>query len=386
MRLKPEKSGFATIVFVVAGLILLVGVAIGVVSTIFHRAYVSVTPNAFSVNVQENLEATPDSQTLPYQEVSVTDTASQTVAATGSQQVEDHASGTITIYNAFSTSEQRLIANTRFETSGGLIFRIHSPVVVPGYTMEAGVKSPGTVTATVYADQAGDTYNVPASNFTIPGLTNATQHRLIYAQSIASMTGGFIGMQAVVDPTLRSQTVTDLESSLDRSLRAKITAATPEGSLVFDDSVTITYTENPDSIQGSGAVISVSGAAIAPAFEENDLAHQIGATNTVSYSGPLSIKDPAALTVTVNPTSAIGTETPLTVSVSGTADLLATFDEGALAKDLAGKNKGDIQNVLPNYPAISAIDVKIYPFWISSLPSDPSKIEISLVNASTTTP
>ncbi len=380
MRLKPEKSGFAMAVFIVAGVIVVAGIAIGVVSTVFHRAYVSVTPNAFSVNVQESVPATPDSQTLPYQEVSVTDTASKTVAATGSQQVQNHASGTITIYNAYSTAQQRFITNTRFQTASGLLFRIHAPVVVPGYTMKAGVKVPGTVQATVYADQAGDTYNIPASDFTIPGLTNATQHRLIYAQSVSSMSGGFGGAQAVVDPILRTQTVTDLEASLDRSLRSKVAAATMAGTVVFNDSIAITYTQNPDSLQGSNAVISVSGQALAPAFNENDLAHQIGSTANVSYTGDLAIKNPASLNVTVNPANAIGTQTPITASISGTADLVATFDPTALAKDLAGKSKKDIQSVLPSYPAISAIDVKIYPFWISSLPSDPAKVEITTVD------
>jgi hypothetical protein len=237
----------------------------------------------------------------------------------------------------------------------------------------------------VYADQAGDTYNIPASDFTLPGLTNATQHQLIYAKSIVAMSGGFIGAQAVVDPTLRSQTVSDLESSLDRSLRAKVAAATVAGSVVFNDSIAITYTESPDALQGNNAVISVSGAAIAPAFDENDLAHQLASTANISYDGQLSIKNPASLDVTVTPASAVGTETPISASISGTASLVAAFDPVALANDLAGKDKKDIQAVLPGYPAISAIDVKVYPFWMSSIPSDPAKVQITTVDSASST-
>ena len=385
MRLKPEKSGLATIVFILAGVLVIAGIAIGVISTVFHRAYVTVTPNTYVVNAQASFDAAPGSQTLPYQKVSVTDTASKTVAATGSQQVQNRASGTITIYNAYSTTQQRFITNTRFQTADGLVFRIHAPVVVPGYVMKAGVKSPGTITAVAYADEAGVKYNISASDFTLPGLKDASQHKLIYAKSIAPMSGGFVGEQAVVDPALRSQTISELQAGLDRSLRSKVTAATIAGNIVFNDSITIAYADSPDTPQGNNAVITVSGTATAPAFDENALAHQLASKEGISYDGQLSIKNPASLNVTVNPASAVAAEGPVTANISGTTSLVAVFDQKALANDLAGKSKKDIQTVLPSYPSISSVDVKVYPFWISSVPKDPSKIQVTAVNSATQT-
>jgi hypothetical protein len=386
MRLKPERSGFARFVFIAAAIIILLGVGIGVASTLFHKAYISVTPYRFTADIQESIQATPDSQVTPYQKVEVTDTATKTVAATGSQHVENHASGTITVYNAYSTSQQRLITNTRFATKDGLIYRIHEPIVIPGYTMKAGVKVPGSVDVVAYADQAGDSYNTDLTDFTVPGLKGTSQYSLITARSKTPMTGGFIGQQAVVDPTLRTQTVSALEADLDRSLRAKIADATVAGTVIFPDTVSVTYTENPDTVSGNNAVISISGKATAPAFDENDLAHQFASTASSSYQGPLSIDNAESLSVHVDPVSAIGTESPLTVAISGNAALSAVFDKTALAGDLAGKNKRDIQEILPKYPSISTVDVKVYPFWLSSLPSDSSKIEITTAEAASTAP
>ncbi len=379
MRLKPEQSGLAKLVFIAAGIIVLAGIGIGVASTIFNRAYAKVTPYRFNVSVQETLQTIPAGVNLPYQKVSVTDTAAKSVAATGSQHVENHASGTITVYNSYSTTKQRLITNTRFQTKDGLIYRIHAPLVIPGYTTKAGVKVPGSLDALVYADQAGDTYNIGLTDFTIPGLKGSKQYDLIFARSKTPMSGGFIGQEAIVDPTLRSQTVDSLKAALDRSLRAKIAAATVAGTIVFNDSVFITYTEGVDALQGNSATISVSGQAVAPAFSENLLARQF-ATTTGTYGGPLTIENPNDLSVHVDPSSAIGTNAPLILSVSGVAHLVSAFDPAQLTKDLAGKNKNDVQSVLASYPGISSIDVKMYPFWLSTLPKDPAKVKVEVVN------
>ncbi|MES2135167.1 MAG: hypothetical protein V4449_02945 [Patescibacteria group bacterium] len=372
--------GFAVVASIVA-VLLVIGVI--VISTVFYRAYVTVTPFAFSVPVQGSFESSPTSETLPYQKVSVSDTVSKSVPATGSQHVENHSSGTITIYNAYTTTSQRLITNTRFATADGLVFRVHAPVVIPGYTMKAGVKAPGVVDVVVYADDAGEKYNIPASDFTIPGLKGSKQYTLIYAKSKSAMAGGFIGEQAVVDPTVRSQTVEGLKADLDRSLRAKLISALPLGTLVFNDSVSISYADAPDTVDGSNANISVSGTAVAPAVSEIALARTLANTGQVSFEGNLQIENPNDLHVAVNAPDALGTETPIELNISGTAKLVAVFDIEQLAKDLAGKDKADIKTVLPNYAAISNIDVKIYPFWRGGLPDDPAKLKITSNSSST---
>jgi hypothetical protein len=315
---------------------------------------------------------------LPYQKVNVTDSATKSVPATGTEHVENHASGTITVLNAYSTSVQRLITNTRFQTVDGLVFRTHTPIEIPGYTMKAGVKVPGSVDVTVYADEAGDKYNVDLSDFTVPGLKGTKQYDLITARSKTPMAGGFIGEQAVVDPTLRSQTEDALKADLDRSLRTKLAQAAIAGTVVFPDTVSVTYTDDPDAIDGKNAVIKVNGQALAPAFNENALAHALAGTTTSAYSGPLSIEKPDSLSAHINDSGAVASGGALILTVSGQVKLVATVNDTELAKDLAGKPKSDIGSVLTKYPGISNIDVKVYPFWLSTLPGDPARVHITL--------
>src|SRR3990167_11473072 len=57
---------------------------------------------------------------------------SQVVPAQGVERVEDKASGTITVYNDYSTAPQKLVKNTRFQTPEGLVFRAPAEVIIPG--------------------------------------------------------------------------------------------------------------------------------------------------------------------------------------------------------------------------------------------------------------
>lgn len=381
IQVNPKRpSGFFGFA-VVAGIVvvaLIVGVV--VISTVFYKAYISVTPYSFDAPVQGSFESSPGSQTLPYQKVEATDTATKSVPATGTQHVENHASVTITISNAYTATSQRLITNTRFATKDGLVFRIHAPVVIPGYTMKAGVKVPGSVDAVAYADEAGTKYNISAGDFTIPGLKGSKQYDLMYAKSKNSAAGGFVGEQAVVDPKVRADTVQGLKADLERSLREKLTAAIPAGTILFKDSVSISYTEGNDTVDGGNAVIAVSGSAFAPAVNESSLSKALIAGGQNSFQGELGIANPADLNVQIDAPQNVGTETPIHFSISGNAKLVAVFDPAQLIKDLAGKDKKDIKNVLPNYPAISNIDVKIYPFWRGGIPSDTKKIDVKEVD------
>lgn len=379
---RPSGMGSFAIVIGVGITLLVIGV--GVMSTVFYKAYVTVTPHTFTTTLDTSVEIAPTSDTLSYQNIEVTDTITKKVPATGSQQVENHAVGTITIYNAYTTSVQRLITNTRFETKSGLIYRIHQPVDIPGYTMKAGVKVPGSVEVQAYADQAGDTYNIPLSDFTIPGLKGSKQYDLMYAKSKTAMTGGFIGEQAVVDATLRASTVNELKASLDRSIREKIYASEPSNSVVFDKLISVVYAEAPDSAEGSDAIISISATASVPAINGSGLGRTLASIGGIPYQGLVMLQNPNDLNVQIDSSKPTVKDGPLTLLISGTAHLVAEFDQAGLTKDLAGKNKNAIKDVLPSYPAIASIDVKIYPFWRGGIPTESSKLKIEVAKESTT--
>jgi len=145
VRESGRRSQFPYLTFIVVILIIVASVS---ALFYFSSARVEVTPNSVSAAVQSSFTASKSSGNLPFEIITAQKVASQSVAGSGTKAMKSSASGDITIYNTQSKA-QKLIANTRFATSAGLIFRIHSAVTVPG----GSSAKPGSVTAKVFADQ-----------------------------------------------------------------------------------------------------------------------------------------------------------------------------------------------------------------------------------------
>ena len=113
--------------------------------------------------------------------------------ATGKKNVEKKSRGEITIYNAYSSQSQSLVANTRFESPDGKIFRIENKITVPGAKVENGKIIPAGIKMNVVADKVGAEYNIGPAKFTIPGFKGAPKYDGFYARSESQMAGGFVG-------------------------------------------------------------------------------------------------------------------------------------------------------------------------------------------------
>ncbi|HUX81175.1 MAG TPA: hypothetical protein VMV38_02555, partial [Candidatus Paceibacterota bacterium] len=149
----------------------------------FSSAKVAITPSTVSAAVQSSFTASQSTGNLSYQIITSQKIASQSVPGKGTEAVHSSATGYITIYNTQSKT-QRLITNTRFATTAGLVFRIHEPVTVPKGT----TTKPGSISVKVYADKEGDSYNVGPTSFTIPGFAGTPQESEVYARSSDAMT------------------------------------------------------------------------------------------------------------------------------------------------------------------------------------------------------
>ena len=376
IRKGGNKGGMFGLVGILVLVLIVVGAAFGIVSTFFHRADVLISLKQYSVPVAESFEASSEGTLLSFSERSVSETLTRTVSRSGSEYVEERASGTITIFNAYSKSSQRLITNTRFESTDGLIYRVQSPVVVPGYTTDAnGAILPGQIDVTVYADEAGEQYNIGVVDFTIPGLKGSPQFESMSARSKTALSGGFVGEKAVVSPEVRDAAVAELRSELDRVIRAKIADSVSATEVFFPDTISVTFFEQPDKTVDGGALVSVTGEARAPIFDQNKLARVIAQEGGVSYESELRISNVSELAI-LTETSEI--EGNIRLTVSGEANLVGAYDQDRLINDLSGKDRRNVGVVLSGYPAIEDMKISVYPFWRGMLPEDPSRIKVQI--------
>ena len=121
-RRPPSKS--LRLILATLGIIILVTGAGFVASEYFSRATFTIVPKTVPVTVDGTYvipyaPAGASSTSLTYELITMEDTVSTVVPASGSQNVSTKAQGRMTIYNNYGTSPQQLVAGTRLANSSG---------------------------------------------------------------------------------------------------------------------------------------------------------------------------------------------------------------------------------------------------------------------------
>lgn len=356
-----------------AVVVILLGVFL--VANALHSATITVTPRAFSATVNSDYIAkkTPSASDLGFTVLTNTQTGSETVRATGVKQVSTRATGVITIFNNYSSASQRLIKNTRFATPEGLIFRIDSSVTVPG---KKGA-TPGSIDATVIADEAGTTYNVGLKDFTIPGFKGDPRYTGFYGRSKTAIAGGFVGTQPVISDADRAKAKGNIETKLKDALVKQVTAQVSADDVLFDKAYTIEYKALPDESASAGeATIKETGTINAAVFARRDLGSALARTYVKDYKGESVVATDADALAFQPKDFHPGAADTIAFHVTGAAHLTWLYDALALKKALSGQSRSAVPSVLAKFPQIEKADISIRPFWSSSFPSAVEKIAV----------
>lgn len=366
------------------GIIIVACIVIGAaVSFVFAGASVTVYPRTASVapptSVLAGLNAPVGS--LAFKRITFSEEASKTVAANGTTAASTSAQGTVTIYNTYGTASQELVANTRFEAPDGKIYRIHQGVVVPGTTKNAdGSVKAGTITATIYADAAGADYNKTSeTRFTIPGFKNTARYTKFYAIA-PSISGGFVGTQPAVSQTDLALAQTDLKSQLQNKIDSGVASHVPDGYLLVPGTMSAVYDDLKNTAAGTNSAalsqtVTINEAVVA----SQDLASAIARLGVQGYNGEsVDFANPSGITLSVaSGTPYTDSATSLTIGLSGNANLVWQFDEGAVQQALAGKPKSQFDQIISTFaPGIAKATASLRPFWKTTFPENPSDIKI----------
>lgn len=339
-----------------------------------------------NVNATFNAYRTPQVGELSYEIMTLEASGERQVTATGKEEVKEEAGGEIVIYNETSSTE-RLKKSTRFETSDGLIFKIAESVVVPAAGKNAqGETVPGSIRAQVYADGAGEQYNIaPNTKLTIPGYKEGGYTELyasVYGQNPEQITGGFEGLRFVIDPLELETERQRLQTELRNSLLDRVKSEAPAGFVIFDDAVTFTYQTLPAVEYGDNlATIKEKALLQIPMFEKDAFAKYIAAATVPGYEQlPVRIEDTSALTFSYTSATTsstdIGNLNALEFNLAGKPLIVWTFDEGKLKTDVMGKSSTALNTVLGGYPSIERGRATIRPFWKRSFPNKLDEITV----------
>ena len=373
---KCSLLGISVVVLFVVVLFVTTGSAKIIIKPVAHSLDLSLTINTSDKFSSVNLE----NRTIPGQLFSIEKRVEQTFPATGERDIIKKARGKIAIYNEYGTAPQVLIATTRFESSGGLIFRTLKTVTVPGTKVINGEIIPGSIEVEIIADKAGEFYNIDAGRFTIPAFKEKgdnDRYQKYYGMSKEPMKGGIVGKAKVVTDqdylkakeTVHNMVVSDAENAL-KSQAAELKILSSTSPLVKEVKSTAQVDEavNDFTISETVELESV-------AFREADLydlatryVETVNNLDVFSEKINLEFKD-----VEFNKESKI-----LQFKVLAKGSAYSRVNKDKVIGDLMGKNENDIKEYFKGAEGISVARVILSPFWVKKVPTNIERIKFEL--------
>lgn len=367
----PRKKLF---IGIIVGVILLFLIIVNA----FSSASVSITPRTEAISVEStNIpifegEYDPTVKSLTYTKSEVSKELSEKLKASGEEEVEIKASGRITIYNNYSDKDQPLVKQTRFESSDGKIYRIQDSITVPGQKTEGGKTVPGSIDVEVFADEAGDEYNIESSDFTVPGFKNLPQFDGFYAKSKTEMSGGFKGVKKVVNESDRQNAERALSEQLRKDLVAMLeNNSLTEGKVVVYQDSDFLFESKEEQGDGDTVNFKTKGTLSIKLVDVKYLANILSGIfiPTFNSSNDVTIKNPSDLSYSIQDEK---------LTISGNTKIEWVIDQDLLKEQLSGKSKSEISTVFKEFDGINEASIDLKPFWKRDFPEDFDSIKISI--------
>ncbi len=357
-------------------------------SSKFSTATLTITPKSKIVVLNNTYNITSDksvsSSTLHYEVMTIKKDLSKIMQTDGEEYVERKARGRAILYNNFSTSNQKLINNTRLETKEGLIYRIGASVDVPGIKIINGVKTPGSVEVEIIADMPGDKYNMRLSDFkgdfTIPGFKGSTKYTTFYGRLNTDVTGGFIGnVKKVSDDQIKIGR-TWLRDNLKKDLIKEIYAKKPDQYVLFKNNYYLKCNDLADNSSSGEYKINEECSISAIIFNKNALATFIAVSVVKDFDNSkadIIWNDDNDTVVLSGTTEKPWNETSLKAKFTGPVQIVWSYDVDAILNSIIGQDKSVVSLVIEkNKNSLTEIQATIRPVWKNTFPENDKKIKI----------
>ncbi len=315
---------------------------------------------------------------IPVERIEVISEKTETYSTMGKKRVTEKARGEITVYNEYSSNPQKIVANTRFLSKGGQLFKIVESITIPGFSRVEGKDVPGEVTAAVYADIPGEEYNIGASSFTLPGLQGHPKYSSIYARSTQAMSGG-------IDKDVLYFSESDYITAKDKLV--KIAKEESEQDFLSKVSDQVRELENTRERSDTEVKTDIKVGATANNFEmtvlvktsalfinKNNLDNLISAKINSELAENMELVE-GSRNYEVGET--VRNENgSVTIPVQITQGLITKVDIDKIREEIAGKNELELNNYFNNIREIESVNIEFWPNWVKSVPAAWDKINM----------
>ena len=380
LRREFKTPSRRTLYFVAGGVLIFTAALL--LLDFFARIRVVVTPRQEFVEVSSALRASASSsRDIALEVISLEDSIELEREVTSVKSVEEKARGQVVIYNAFSSEPQPLVASTRLEAPNGNIYRITSPVTVPGAKTENGKLVPQGIEVAVFADKPGEAYNLSLSDFSIPGFKGTSKFEKFYGRSKTEITGGVSGERKVVSDQDVKALVSEAQENSRARLGERARKDLPAGVFLLEGAseleTKVADITPPPNSSAERFKLRLEGTLRVFALKESELSQSLGRSYLALNPGEeVQIANREALGFEI--VSKNFDEKTLTLRVKGRAHFVWTFDAEALRQELATASRQSRKEIFQNYPAIERAEIHFQPAWWRIFPDNTKRIKIEI--------
>ena len=310
------------------------------------------------------------------------------ITLTETKTLPEKVSGDITLYNEFSTKAVAISAGSFVSDDTGKAYKTDRAVTIPGYKLVGGKVVAGQAMMSITSFLPGDAYNSENTNsthFSISAYKGTTKYKKIYGLMRRPISGGAMGLSYVVgsDPkALANIDIIKADHSFRDNLMKKVEV--PPGYLLYPDATTFTSDIDSNILSPTAsAKIAINSTLSAVIIKESDLSRFIIKSAipdiTDKELSEIKLNNLNNLKFRFTNTSQAITKDMQSVdfTLDGEVALLWQPDIDKLKMDLAGAQKGTVQSIFHTDPGIANATVKFFPPWLSYIPNDISKINIT---------
>ena len=293
--------------------------------------------------------------------------------ATGQKDVGQKASGTMKLTRtSVSSSPITVPAGTSF-TSGTFTFVSLETATLAGTSVGPGGIVQDTATVRVQAAASGEAYNLAATSYqsNVGG----------FSSQGSAMSGGTTKIITIVTAADVQKAAESLATQEDPAIKAQLVSAFGKGVKIIDTSYSVAKSD-PVSVPAVGqeatakakltteltySMMGVSDTELG-GFLDASLAEKVDSkTNQRAYDN--------GRTKAVFTDFALNNNVPV-AKLTANGQIGPKINDDAIKQQAKGQNYGDIQAKLEAIEGVDTVDIKFWPFWVSSVPNDTNRITV----------
>lgn len=361
----------------ILGVILLIGGTIFAMK-VLPKATVTIKTDSvdvtatLDVNTSDKIQTVDEAQNLvPSSLQEQKESTTEKVPATGQKDLGTRASGTVRLFNCDEDDKTLTISSGTFVSTGGLNYVTQAAATIgPSNFTGGGVcKKDSFKDVQVAAQNPGAQYNIDGGEvFSVSGAGGS-----VTGSNPGALSGGTTKIAKVVsaqDVETAKQRIATRLAGQQEKFQQKLEE---NGFYVLPETTTSTepkIVSTPNVGQEATEVTVLQEVTYTALTVDKDGLNKL-LKKALEKQIDTKKQKIANDDVLENATIRVGAKrspTEVTIQLEKTDKAVPVFDKAAVAKELVGKKKGEIESLLGSRPGVKSVEVEMGPFWVSKAP------------------